>query len=94
MMYGYADHMSGWGYAFMTITMVALWALVIIGLVALVRFLTHTGRSQATEQAAKPPATPEQLLAERFARGEIDPDEYRKRLEILRGDARTAPGGR
>lgn len=36
-MYGSAEHMSGWGYAFMTITMVALWRLVIIALVALVR---------------------------------------------------------
>ncbi|MEU6537714.1 SHOCT domain-containing protein [Streptomyces sp. NPDC047000] len=28
--------------------------------------------------------TPEQLLAERFARGEIDEDEYRRRLAVLR----------
>lgn len=27
---------------------------------------------------------PEQLLAERFARGEIDEDEYRRRLAVLR----------
>jgi putative membrane protein len=35
--------------------------------------------------------TPEQLLAERFARGEIDEDEYRRRLDTLRG---TGPGAR
>jgi putative membrane protein len=27
----------------------------------------------------------EGMLAERFARGEIDEDEYRRRLEVLRG---------
>lgn len=34
---------------------------------------------------------PEQLLAERFARGEIDAEEYRHRLETLRSANR--PGG-
>lgn len=28
---------------------------------------------------------PEQLLAERYARGEIDEEEYRERLSVLRG---------
>jgi len=30
-------------------------------------------------------STPEQVLAERFARGEIDEGEYRQRLATLRG---------
>jgi putative membrane protein len=34
---------------------------------------------------------PEQLLAERFARGEIDESEYRARLDVLAG---TAGGSR
>ncbi|MER7756792.1 SHOCT domain-containing protein [Kitasatospora sp. NPDC097643] len=34
---------------------------------------------------------PEQLLAERLARGEIDPDEYRSRLEALRSGAAPPP---
>ncbi|MFZ4247511.1 SHOCT domain-containing protein [Streptomyces griseoincarnatus] len=33
----------------------------------------------------RPPAA-EQVLAERFARGEIDEDEYRRRAAVLRGD--------
>ncbi|MFJ9695945.1 SHOCT domain-containing protein [Kitasatospora sp. NPDC101183] len=35
--------------------------------------------------------TPEQLLAERFARGEIDEEEYRRRLATLR--SANGPGG-
>ncbi|MET8545520.1 SHOCT domain-containing protein [Kitasatospora sp. NPDC004799] len=35
--------------------------------------------------------SPEQLLAERFARGEIDAEEYRHRLETLR--SANGPGG-
>lgn len=31
-------------------------------------------------------ASPEQLLAERFARGEIDEEEYRRRLQVLRAE--------
>ncbi|MFI2610428.1 SHOCT domain-containing protein [Kitasatospora sp. NPDC018619] len=38
-----------------------------------------------------PRVPPEQVLAERFARGEIDAEEYRHRLETLR--AVNGPGG-
>ena len=38
-MFWYGGGMSGWGYALMTISMVLFWALVIFGVVALVRFL-------------------------------------------------------
>ena len=45
-------------------------------------------------QAVPAPATgtaPEQILAERFARGEIDEGEYRARLAVLRGPAEGTP---
>jgi hypothetical protein len=39
------------------------------------------------EPSHTPAATPpERLLAERFARGEIDEEEYRRRLAVLRGN--------
>jgi putative membrane protein len=47
---------------------------VIVGIVLLVRYF---GRSGQPPTAAH---TPEQLLAERFARGEIDESEYQARL--------------
>jgi putative membrane protein len=82
MMYWYGSGMTGWGYALMTISMVLFWGAVIFGIVALVRYVSRGG-----PQAGEPtqPATPERLLAERFARGEIDEDEYQRRLAALRG---------
>lgn len=77
-MWWYGDGMNGWGYALMTISMVVFWALVIYGVVLLARYL---GRS---DRPAGGRPTPEDLLAERFARGEIDEPEYRQRLDSLR----------
>jgi putative membrane protein len=83
MMYPYGEHMSGWGYALGTISMVLLWSLLVLAIAAAVRYL---GRDRREHSAAPPPAPPtaEQVLAERFARGEIDADEYRQRLDTLR----------
>lgn len=41
-------------------------------------------------EAGHPPPTPEDVLAERFARGEIDAAEFQHRRELL--SARTPPG--
>jgi putative membrane protein len=81
MMFWYGHDMSGWGYALMTIGMVVFWVLVIGGFVALVRSIaTNPGFSNPPPQAG---ATPQQVLADRYARGEIDDEEYTRRLKIL-----------
>ncbi|GAA4757941.1 SHOCT domain-containing protein [Actinomycetospora chibensis] len=77
MMWWYGPGMNGWGYGLMTISMVLFWALIIFGMVALIRYLGRAGQVAA----ARP--TPQQLLDERFARGEIDEDEYRRRLDLM-----------
>jgi putative membrane protein len=87
MMFWYGNGVSGWGYAFMSVSMVLFWGLVILGVVALVRYLGRT--PQGTEGVGAQRLTPEQVLAERFARGEIDEREYESRLAILRGNAMT-----
>lgn len=82
MMWGYG---SGWGFALMTMSMVLFWGLVIGAIVLIVR---ATGRAPGL---SPPPAAgpgPQQILAERFARGEIDEQEYHSRLATLSG-ART-----
>jgi putative membrane protein len=84
MMYG--DHMNGWGYGFMTVGMLLFWALLIFTVILLVRYLP--GRDHRPPQPPPPPPDEgaEQILAERFARGEIDEQEYRHRLAVLRNE--------
>jgi len=69
---------GGWGWGgwpFMILTMLVFWGVIAWVVVTLVR------RSSGSREAAP---SAEQILAERFARGEIDAEEYRKRLETLR----------
>ena len=88
MMYGG----NGWGWVgwiLMTFGMVAFWALFITAVVLAIRWLV--GQHGAT---ASPPiagrSRAEDVLGERFARGEIDDNEYRKRLALLREQAGAA----
>jgi putative membrane protein len=75
----WTDHdPTGWGWVAMTVGMVLFWALLVVGGIALVRAL---GRPTGEPPAS--PRTPEELLAERFARGEIDEEEYRSRAAVL-----------
>ena len=82
--------MSGWGYAFMSVSMVLFWGVVILGIVALVRYLGRS--SQPAGGAGMPRPSAEQVLAERFARGEIDEQEYQSRLATLRGRQPSTSG--
>ena len=93
MMYWYGSGMSGWGYALMTVSMILFWGAVIFGIVLLVRYFGRSGQPPAAPpQSAEGPPSPERLLAERFARGEIGEEEYRQRLAVLRGADQPANG--
>lgn len=87
MMYWYGNGMSGWGYALMTVSTVVFWGLLIFGVVVLVRNL---GGTSAERRFRSTRPTPEELLAERLARGEIDEDEYYRTLDTLRRTASSA----
>jgi putative membrane protein len=79
MMNGYA--MSGWGWLLMTLGILGFWAPVAVLALALLR---HLGRPDQQRQPGQQPRPgPEDVLAERLARGEIDPEEYRQRLQTL-----------
>ncbi|MFJ9736710.1 SHOCT domain-containing protein [Streptomyces sp. NPDC101166] len=79
MMFWYAHDMSGWGWFGMSIGMVVFWALVVTALVLGLRAVNRPYERTHTSAAA----TPQQILAERFARGEIDEEEYQHRLTAL-----------
>lgn len=77
MMY-YGPGMGGWGILLMIIGNVVFWGLLVVAAVAVVR---RTGFGQLHSSAAE--MSPQQVLARRFARGEITEEEYLRRLHVL-----------
>lgn len=77
-------NLTAWGWVGMILTMIAFWGLVVAGVILLLRTTGVGDRRTAGPQDGGP----KQLLAERFARREIDDVEYRERLAALRGEAR------
>ena len=82
-MMGYYGHGMGWGgWLAMSLSFVVFWGL----LIALVVWLVRSFRGERPSE--QPPATTkpdraDEVLAERFARGEIDEDEFTRRRELL-----------
>ncbi|MHB9857451.1 SHOCT domain-containing protein [Streptomyces sp. YIM S03343] len=95
-MFWYHHNPGGWGWFAMPAGMILFWALLIAIGVLVFRALSRSG---GTSPYGPPPQrphhgpalAPEELLAERFARGEIDEDEYRRRLDVLRETAGPRP---
>ena len=83
MMY-YGPGMGGWMMALMIFGNVLFWTALILGVVMVARLLRRDspGKSGSSEVA------PQQLLAARFARGEITEDDYRHALRVLSDTAR------
>lgn len=75
----YGDHMNGWGWALMSISTLVLWALLITVVVLLARY------ASGPQSSHTPGLSAEEILAQRLARGEIDTEEYRTRLDTVRG---------
>lgn len=77
------NHMDGWGAGWMWLWCVAMLALFVV-------LLLWFGRAASGKQgsAAPPPSHPSdrarEILAERYARGELTTEEYRERAEQLR----------
>jgi putative membrane protein len=79
MMY-WGSGMGSWGYVLMTVSMLLFWGLLITGVVLLVRYVAGERRQPPLPAGGPDPRT---VLAERFARGEINEDDYRQRLKVL-----------
>jgi putative membrane protein len=77
MMGWYHDGMGWGGWLVMVVSMFALWALVVFAVVALFR------SSREEREPSTKGRDPLGILDERFARGEIDEDEYTRRRSVL-----------
>jgi len=87
MMFWYGDHGMGVGWAIVsTLIMLAVWGGVLALIVYAVRGAFYReGPNRYREGPNRPLSNAGQILAERFARGEIDADEYRARLDVIGG---------
>ena len=81
----YGWHGSGdWGHMmFGPLMMLVFVAVVIVVVVLAVRWLGGAGHGAAVGPHPHPEKTPLDILNERFARGEIDKDEFGERRRIL-----------
>ena len=79
----------GWGHWWVMsgvvpmIATVVIWALVITAIVIVARYLISLWGASQTARSTQA----EDLIAQRYARGEIDDDEYRRRTTLLRHDS-------
>ena len=74
---------DGWGpgaWIAMALVMLVFWTLVAAAIIALVRSDHGRGQDHVVGRADDP----ERILAERFARGEIDADDFKQRRDLLR----------
>ena len=71
------DHMTGWGWVGMVFSSLLFLALLGLGGIMLVRYARQPQPPDASR-------SPEQILAERYARGQIDEEQYRQQVATLR----------
>ena len=77
------DHMDGWGGAWMWLWGIAMMALFVVLIVWLVRAATG-GQGPSARSPGHPNDRTREILAERYARGELTTEEYQERAEQLR----------
>ncbi len=75
---------GGWyGMFFGPLMMIVIIALAVVVVVLLVRWLGGFGQSAAMPSHVAPGKLPLDILKERFARGEIDKEEFEERQRVL-----------
>jgi putative membrane protein len=76
--------MGGYGYGmgwFGTIIMIVFWVLVIVGIVFLIRWLAASTRSEG--RRSRPEDSALEILKRRYARGEINKEEFEEKRKSL-----------
>lgn len=87
--HGYGPHMMDWdgagwyGMIFGPIFMILVFAIVIALAVLLVRWLGGPWQGSQPPRHGQPDRTPLDILKERYARGEIDKEEFEERRRVL-----------
>jgi putative membrane protein len=82
MMYWGGDW-SGWTWFAMGFSMLVFWGIVVTAIWLVVRAASNE------RSVAPPPPAAEETLRCRYAAGELDDDEFNRRLRVLRGDSLT-----
>ncbi|SLA61091.1 SHOCT domain-containing protein [Mycobacteroides abscessus] len=90
MMLWYGSEMSGWAYAGMAIGMVLFWTALIVGGVVLLQHVFGTNNAESIRMRDTDSARC--ILAAKFARGEIDENQFRRQIATLREANDSHPG--
>jgi putative membrane protein len=80
---------SWWGWTLMTLVILASWGALAWVVVGVIR--DNRTKDARHGEDGSPTASAEQILAERYARGEIDAAEYHQRLDRLRNHESPVP---
>jgi putative membrane protein len=86
-MYWDNDHMNGGWAVVMMVGMLVFWTALVVAVIWTLyaaRSSTVTGAGSRTSGVRGSGGDPEDILANRLARGEIDAEEYKNRLDALR----------
>lgn len=81
--YGWQD--QGWGaggWLAMVVMMVLFWGLLAAAVVYIVRHFSHPH-----QVSAQPTNSAIETLKMRFAKGEMDEEEFKRRLDLLKGES-------
>ena len=87
MMWYWGGGLHWWAALLMALGMVAFWGFVIWA-------VWYLFAAVARDPRRGRPAGPKQILDERLARGEIDPEEYRRLRDLMRPDEMPVGNGR
>jgi putative membrane protein len=94
-MYWDNEHMDGGWSVLMMLGLLVFWTALVIAIVWALYSARSSNTSAAGTQTPRVGGSagdPEDILANRLARGEIDPDEYEHRLDVLRStNSRSGP---
>ncbi len=89
MHYGFGFDYLGWGGLIALVVMVLFWVLVIALIVLGIRWLIRADRNSRlggpNGSSGPRPDDPLEILRQRYARGEIDDEEYERRRRTLSG---------